>query len=82
MGNDVNSVEFAVPKPTRREQAVASAYIDCARKQYATSTDNLEIDDEPNVSIADGGAWVAAWVWVAHAEVALRKRGQVRAAKN
>jgi hypothetical protein len=82
MGNDVNSVESAVPRPTRREQAVASAYIDCARKQYATSTDSLEIDDEPQVSIADGGAWVAAWVWVAQVQVPLRKKRQVRASKS
>lgn len=25
----------------------------------------LEIDDDAKVSQAEGGAWVAAWVWVA-----------------
>lgn len=27
-------------------------------------TDDLEIDDEPFVSVADEGVWVSAWVWV------------------
>jgi len=41
-----------------------------AREQYAAGSDNnIEIDetlpDPPaQFSIADGGAWVAAWVWV------------------
>lgn len=26
--------------------------------------DDLEIDEEPLVSIGDVGAWIAAWVWV------------------
>lgn len=33
-----------------------------ARKQW--TSDDLEIDDKPSVSVADGGCWVAAWVWV------------------
>jgi hypothetical protein len=82
MGNDARSVGSAVPRSTRREKAVASAYIASARKQYTTSTDSLEIDDEPQVSIADGGAWVTAWVWVAQVQVPLRKERQVRALKS
>jgi hypothetical protein len=27
--------------------------------------DELEVDDDPVVSLAEGGAWVAAWLWVA-----------------
>lgn len=33
-----------------------------ARDMYAD--DETEIDDNPAVSHADDGAWVAAWVWV------------------
>ena len=28
------------------------------------ATDELEIDDEPMVSVGDRGVWVNAWVWV------------------
>ena len=46
-----------------------SAYIEFARAQYAN--DDLEIDDNPATSVAEesGGVWVAAWVWVADAEL-------------
>ena len=37
-----------------------------ARERYCMgSDDNVEIDDKPEVSVGDGGAWVQAWVWVA-----------------
>lgn len=42
------------------------AYIQTARAIWAS--DDLEIDDKPKVSPSEGGAWVAAWVWVADAE--------------
>lgn len=39
--------------------------IGCARSNYAEpSDDDIEIDDEPMLSIADDGVWVSAWVWV------------------
>lgn len=41
------------------------AFIQAARDEYAT-TDELEIDDTPEVSEGDRGAWVAAWVWVSN----------------
>jgi hypothetical protein len=65
MSNDQGTVESAIPNPTHEEEAVVSAYIVQARQQYATLTSDFEIDDEPQVSIAEDGAWVAAWVWVA-----------------
>ncbi len=34
-----------------------------ARMLYAS--DEIEIDEEPAVSRADDGVWVAAWVWLA-----------------
>jgi len=37
-------------------------HIEEARKRWAT--DELEIDDAPEVSEASGGCWVAGWVWV------------------
>lgn len=39
--------------------------ITAARSNYAEpSGDDIEIDDVPLVSTAEGGAWVSAWVWV------------------
>lgn len=43
---------------------IKAAYINEARRKYTKSTDDIEIDDRPNVGIAEGGAWIAAWVWV------------------
>ncbi len=41
--------------------------IAAAREIYAAgSDDNIEIDDNPNLSHAESGVWVAAWVWVAY----------------
>ena len=43
----------------------AKAYADVieeARDTYCN--EEIEIDDEPDLSIADGGVWVSAWVWV------------------
>lgn len=36
--------------------------IEAARARYAT--DDIEIDDQPSVSIGDDGVWVSAWVFV------------------
>ncbi|MGA2833372.1 MAG: hypothetical protein ABSE55_09900 [Terracidiphilus sp.] len=75
MSKDLKSVKSATPRPVRSEKAIASAYVAQARRQYSTSTSDLEIDDEPQVSFAENGAWVAAWVWVAQEETVLyRKR--------
>jgi hypothetical protein len=39
--------------------------IDQARDKYTMSSDeDVEIDDEPALSVADDGVWVAAWVWI------------------
>lgn len=37
--------------------------ITSARDRYCTS-DDIEIDDNPAVSIAENGTWVNAWLWV------------------
>ncbi len=43
--------------------------IAAARDQYAMgSDDNIEIDDNATLSIADAGTWVSAWVWLANEE--------------
>jgi hypothetical protein len=40
-----------------------------ARECYAEpSEDDLEIDEEPLLSVGEGGIWVSAWVWVADAD--------------
>ena len=36
--------------------------VEQARSTYCT--DEIEIDDQPVLSVADGGVWVSAWVWV------------------
>lgn len=82
MRNDTGLIKSAAPSSTRKENGITSAYISQARQQYATSASDLEIDDEPQVSIARGGAWVAAWVWVAQEEAGLSKKTQTRSAKH
>ena len=56
------------PMPSQRG-GIAAAYISRARQLYIDSTDDIEIDDSPDVSDAGYGAWVAAWVWVDREEV-------------
>ena len=54
--------------------AVKSAYIARARQLYTMSSDDVEIDDAPDVGIAEEGAWVAAWVWVMQEEAGLYEK--------
>jgi hypothetical protein len=42
-------------KATPEQIASARCYHQC---------DELEIDDDAEVSVAEGGYWVQAWVWV------------------
>lgn len=35
-----------------------------ARHLYADHTDDVEIDDDAQLSETDDGTWVQAWVWV------------------
>ena len=44
------------------EREQESAVIAAARGRY--ESDDLEIDDDPIVSIGENGVWVGAWVWV------------------
>ena len=37
---------------------------DVIRRARLLASDDLEIDDDPMVSIAEDGVWVSAWVWV------------------
>jgi hypothetical protein len=59
-----------------------AAYIAQAKQQYDKPSNNdIEIDEDPAVSIAEEGAWIAAWVWVSRAEVGLCKKTRARVAK-
>lgn len=59
-----------------------AVYVAQAKQQYDKQSDNdIEIDEDPAVSIAEEGAWVAAWVWVSREEAGLRKETRARAAK-
>jgi hypothetical protein len=56
------------------EPIPAQAYIKAARRLHEREG-TLEIDDEPKVSEgSDAGAYVAAWVWVADADVTAEDR--------
>lgn len=44
------------------ERGLHADAIASARSRYANN--DLEIDDNPILSIADKGVWVSAWVWV------------------
>ncbi|MGD0481813.1 MAG: hypothetical protein ABSA42_16690 [Terracidiphilus sp.] len=79
MSNAANPTKPATREPTRDKEAIVSAYVAKARQQYATPTPDLEIDDEPQVSIAASGAWVAAWVWVNKEEVGIGNLTRPRA---
>ena len=45
----------------RTDRATYAEQIEKARGQ---TSDDLEIDDNPEVSAGDDGVWVQAWVWV------------------
>ena len=40
-----------------------------AKEQWSMSSDDVCFDDDPVVSKAEDGAWVAAWVWVPDVDV-------------
>lgn len=42
-------------------------YIQAAERKYGS--DDIEIEGNVNVSLADNGAWVQAWVWVYNDEI-------------
>jgi hypothetical protein len=59
-----------------------AAYVAEAKLQYEKQSDNdLEIDENPAVSIAEEGAWVAAWVWVSGEEIGLRRKTRAHVPK-
>ena len=76
MNRELNPTKPAFARHSPNEQSDIAVYIAQARSQYAVS-DKIEIDDRPDVSVAERGAWVAAWVWVEEEGVGLRgsKRG-------
>jgi len=45
-------------------EEIGEEYISRAREEYAETSDAIQIDDEPLVTVTEDGAWVAAWVWV------------------
>jgi hypothetical protein len=49
--------------PEEIEQ-IAEEYISRAKELYAETSEDIQIDDEPVVTVTEDGAWVAAWVWV------------------
>lgn len=51
-------------KTVQNDRAEAANTIARARK-HRKIDDELEIDDDPVLSIADEGTWVSAWLWIA-----------------
>jgi hypothetical protein len=64
MGRNLKSIGARAPHTAKEEKPLTSAYIARARLSYAFGNSDLEIDLDPKVSVAEDGAWVAAWVWV------------------
>jgi hypothetical protein len=58
------SIEVGPSQSPHEGKSLTSAYIGQARERYALSNSDLEIDEDAEVSVAENGAWVAAWVWV------------------
>lgn len=46
----------------KERQFATSDEVTMARRIYETN--NIEIDEYPQVSVADNGVWVQAWVWL------------------
>ena len=49
------------------EQQASLEQIEAARHQY--QCDEIKIDDDARVSVADVGYWVQAWVWLDNEEL-------------
>jgi hypothetical protein len=73
--NELHLKGTKMPNSSPEQDAIAAAYISQARQEYTSSKNDIEIDDAPNVSIGEGGAWVAAWVWVGQEEASLSAKG-------
>lgn len=55
----------------KRRKKRISAAIGVARNKLPGpfDTDDIEIDDEPGVSVYEDGIWVAAWIWISNREI-------------
>jgi hypothetical protein len=80
MNRELGPTKPAFPVSSPKEQSEIAGYIAQARNPYATS-DEIEIDDRPDVSVAERGAWVAAWVWVDQEGAGPRGKKSARFAK-
>jgi hypothetical protein len=58
------SIEVGPSQSPNEVKSLTSGYVAQARERYALSNFDLEIDEDAKVSVAENGAWVAAWVWV------------------
>jgi len=47
----------------------AKEIIKMAVEEY--ESDDIQIENNPRISVGDGGAWVQAWVWVYTKEILL-----------
>lgn len=78
MSKTLSLDKSALSKSVSKKEDISTIFIAQARQQYATSFPELEIDDDPKVSISKGGAWVAAWVWVSQEETELTQKRRTR----
>jgi len=78
MSAQKKSFNSATRQASGENSPAALAYIAEAKRQ---GTCELEIDDEPDVSLSEGGAWVAAWVWIDNEAAGLKIGRRSRARK-
>jgi hypothetical protein len=78
MSKEPSHTKPALQKSPFDEESGIADYVAHARQRYATESKDIEIDEKPEVSIADGGAWVSAWVWVDQEDADLHEEKQSR----
>ncbi len=65
-GKDNLASQFAEKFESEEDE---ETYIDRAKEKYAYGSDNdIEIEENGTLSVADDGVWVPAWVWLANEE--------------
>jgi hypothetical protein len=71
-------INFESRQAPEEHSPVPLAYIAEAKRHGMSE---LEIDDDPKVSLSEGGAWVAAWVWIDDEAAGLKNGKRSRARK-
>ena len=54
---------------TQAEKDHANKLAQIAQDKYCLSTNDIEVDDTPELSESEDGTWVQAWVWLNKEEI-------------